>query len=141
MASHKIKTSFIYQVSFNIILITCLFIGVRQLGIIGYPLSMLTVYFLNLIGCYFLAKKHFPFLHYGQIAREMFVLLIINILISGAVIYLLKSIGLNTSLFILIIATLIYACLLLAVNQAFKLSEVITSQTAEMVTKIRKLWN
>jgi putative peptidoglycan lipid II flippase len=136
MASHKIRQSFLYQVSFNIVLIACLYIGVNKLGIIGYPLAMVFTYLLNLGFCFFLEKKYFNFISYGDVLKEFFILAVVNAAIGVAVFYLIRLSGINVAILTVILASALYFVILLLVNKAFRLNELVTAHVGNVFKKI-----
>jgi peptidoglycan biosynthesis protein MviN/MurJ (putative lipid II flippase) len=136
MASHKIKESFGYQVSFNIVLIICLYGAVRTFGIIGYPLALVFTYFLNFGFCYVLEKKFFNFIDYLSIFREFWIIVFVNILTITVVAYCVKFAGMTNSFLNLTVAAILYFLLLLVINKAFRLNDVVAIYLDSMLKKI-----
>ncbi|HEY4154456.1 MAG TPA: lipid II flippase MurJ [Puia sp.] len=90
MASHKIMESFWYQVCFNIVLIATLYLSIHRFGFAAYPITLVCVHVLNILGCYFLEKKYFGTIQYAQVLKNMLMLLVVNGVV-GAGIYLFIS--------------------------------------------------
>ena len=126
MASHKIKESFGYQVTFNIVLIIFLYVAVRTFGIIGYPIALVFTYFLNFGFCYVLEKKFFNFIDYLSVFREFWIIVVVNILTITLVVYCVKFAGMANSFLNIAVAGIFYFLLLLIVNRAFRLNGVVT---------------
>jgi putative peptidoglycan lipid II flippase len=136
MASHKIRQSFVYQVSFNLVLIACLYFAVNKLGIVGYPLAMVFTYLLNLGFCFFLEKKFFNFINYAQVLREFFILVVVNAAIIFAIEYSIKFSGVNVAILTVILASALYFVILLLVNKAFRLNDLVTVHFGNVLKKI-----
>lgn len=136
MASHKIKQSFGYQIAFNIVLIACLYAGVRKFGIIGYPLAMVFTYFVNFFFCYLLEKKFFNFINLVAIFREFWLLALINFVVAAAVSYFIKFAELKNALLNVALAALIYSLLLVGINKVFKINELVSLYVNNTLKKI-----
>jgi putative peptidoglycan lipid II flippase len=120
MASHKIRESFWYQIIFNVVLIILMYFSVKHFGIIGYPLTLLIVYFLNVWICYFLEKQYFNFIFYKQTLKTFAVLGITNFLLCIALYFVVRSMNIEEDIALLIIAAAIYAISLIFINKVFK---------------------
>jgi putative peptidoglycan lipid II flippase len=86
MASHKILESFRYQVVFNLVLLGCIYASVRQFGPIGYPVTWVSAYTLNVLFCYLLEKRYFNLISYSLVLKNFLLIVIVNALV-GLVVY------------------------------------------------------
>lgn len=98
MASQKIMESFCYQVAFNGVLIVGYFFVVKDIGYIGLPITMATMYFLNFLACYILTRWFFPYIDYIRTLKAFMKTLIINAIPITAVIYLHYNVDLGNPL-------------------------------------------
>ena len=136
MASHKIKQSFWYQVVFNLLLIAGMFVAVKNMGPVGYPVAMVAAYGLNLVVCYFLIQRFFRFSGYLQIIRNLAMLLLVNIIIAFLVNYAVTLAGVAEPVISLIFAATLYLIILLVMNKMFRLNELVTLHAGDIVNKI-----
>jgi putative peptidoglycan lipid II flippase len=81
MAGQKIMESFAYQVAFNCVLILFILLGVRYFGLIGYPLSLVSLYLLNAVLSYFMLRHYFPDIRYGEVLLDFLKVFCLNLLI------------------------------------------------------------
>jgi peptidoglycan biosynthesis protein MviN/MurJ (putative lipid II flippase) len=136
MAAHKIKESYWYQVAMNALFIPMLFLFVHQLGIVGYPVAILIFHCINVIAIFFLSKMFFKFLNYKKILEKFCVLLLLNLFIGTVTFY---SLSFIPNIEKIVLGLLLYAALLLLLNQLFKINEFVYDQTAKYLhrTKMR----
>jgi peptidoglycan biosynthesis protein MviN/MurJ (putative lipid II flippase) len=113
MAGHKIMEAFAYQVIFNCILILFIFLGIRALGIAGYPIAMVCLHLFNVLGSYFLLR-FFPQIQYGKVLLDFIKIVGVNLLAFIPVLalknyfsnlYVLLSIMIGSTLYILVLLT------------------------------------
>jgi len=127
MASHKIKESFWYQICFNIVLIAGLFINVRQFGYIAYPITLVSVHLLNVLGCYFLEKWYFKMIDYTVILKKFLLFIVINIAVGTGVSYLIRAADLQSPFLSLAVGCSLYLGLILLIGLKFKLNDIFNS--------------
>lgn len=125
MAAHKIAEAFWYQVFFNFVLIGSLFFAINTYGVIGYPLTVVSIYFINVFICYFLAKKYFNAVHYQEVLVSFFKAAILNICII--IFILLIKVWLNkylgSDLLVVGAGAVIYGAIVLFLGFRFRIDE------------------
>jgi putative peptidoglycan lipid II flippase len=123
MAGHKVAQSFLYQIAFNIVLVIMLFVGIKSLGIVGYPLVLVIVYLLNIFACYYLEKYFFGIIQYRILLNKFFKIFFVN----AGLIFLIHAgielFGIQNYIFELLLAGSAYLILLHILNQIFHLNE------------------
>jgi putative peptidoglycan lipid II flippase len=87
MAGQKIKQAFVYQVVFNCALATMIFFGVKLIGDTGYPIALIALHVINVMGCYFLLQLYFPSIRYGRLLIKFIRILLLNVFILALVSY------------------------------------------------------
>lgn len=138
MASHKIRESFWYQVLFNVILITGLFYAVRFLGVIGYPIAMVTAYIINIFASYFIEKKYFNFINYKGILENMGRIILSNALISTGIFFLIDNMHIQQVFIKLVIAFCLYFMALIILNNIFRLNAVLIDQQNNILNRMKR---
>ena len=138
MASHKIRESFWYQILFNVILITALFVAVKNIGPIGYPLAMVTAYVLNLFACYWIEKRYFGFIKYKSVLENLGLIFIINAVISTVIFFAVKQFVILAVFPKLAIAFCIYLVLLVMANNILKLNLSFIEQQNMLIRRANK---
>jgi putative peptidoglycan lipid II flippase len=128
MASRKVRESFWYQVVLNLSVIAGLYIAIRNFGVVAYPITMIVSYVLNIFFCFLLSKRYFTFLNFAAIVRHLFLLIVINAVVGTAVFYTIKLINPGSALLRLIAGFLIYALLLIVINNLFRINSYIISR-------------
>jgi putative peptidoglycan lipid II flippase len=123
MASHKILQSFWYQIVFNLILLCCIYFCVRQFGPIGYPITWVSAYALNMIFCYFLEKRYFNLIRYNLVLRNFLFIVIANILVALVVYEWRVWIQIRSNLISLTCGGLLYLVLILLMSIRFNLND------------------
>ena len=78
MASQKIKEAFRYQVFMNVLLICGVVLGVRQYGVLGYPIALLSIYSLNVFFLQYLLRRYFPSLPYRQVSVPLLIFAVVS---------------------------------------------------------------
>ncbi|HEY4336767.1 MAG TPA: hypothetical protein VGM89_12740, partial [Puia sp.] len=124
MAGQRIMESFIYQVAFNCVLILFIFLGVRYIGLVGYPLSLVVLYLLNVIFSLFLVRLYFPQIRYGQMLVDFAKITGLNILIFLLVMVLRDRLfNVNAyALLSLMTGCAVYFLIVLVVNRFIKIN-------------------
>jgi putative peptidoglycan lipid II flippase len=136
MATYKIREAFWYQVIFNVVLSSCLFLGVKMFGIIGYPLTLVGLHVLNVLFCYFLQKFYFDFIGYAVILKNFLLVLLLNAAISFIVFQMMKSIKTDNPFAVLSISFLIYLILLFAINKMLRINSTVNEQVSVLFKKL-----
>jgi putative peptidoglycan lipid II flippase len=115
-STHKLSLAFWYQISFNVLLIIFIKANVTWLGIIGYPIALVTMHIANIAICYFLIKWSFNFLDYKSVLVKLTQLLVINALIVMFIKLTIASYG-------FFIGGTAYISIIITVNHFFKINE------------------
>jgi putative peptidoglycan lipid II flippase len=116
MAYQKIKETFWYQVSFNVITIPFIIVMINYWGIVGYPIALVLAQILNFLSIYYLLMLFFKEINYKKIMMDFSLILLINFAITS-VIYFLKIYTINLNLLLqLFMSILVYFMLLAAFN-------------------------
>jgi len=137
MAAHKIGEAFWYQIIFNFVLISMMYFTVTSFGIVWYPLTLVTVYFLNAFVSYYLEKHFFNIINYKQILTHFFVVIFLNVLIVFAVMVLMQYVLItDSSLLKLATGGAVYAVLVLGINYALDISDTLNFYIRESVKKL-----
>jgi peptidoglycan biosynthesis protein MviN/MurJ (putative lipid II flippase) len=136
MASHKIKESFWYQILFNLVLMSAMFYYVHNFGIIGYPLTVVGAYFLNVWICYFLGRRYFGFIKYKKVLKEFILLGFVNLGLSSGLFLLMKITAIKNPIFLLTVAGILNIILLLLVNKALNINKLISTVIEKSMKKI-----
>jgi len=116
MAFQKIKEAFWYQMSLNVIAILFIIVMIKYLGIVGYPLALVVIYFLNFLLIYYLLILFFNRLNYARILIDSLRIIVINFIIISALYVLKICIEDLTILLQALISIIIYFIFLLAAN-------------------------
>ncbi|HWB93188.1 MAG TPA: lipid II flippase MurJ [Puia sp.] len=133
MAGQKIMESFVYQVIFNIVLISFIFVGVHRLGIIGYPAAQVALYLLNVVFSYFLLRWFFPQVKYGQVLVDFLKILGLNLLIFLLLLFTKDLLFSLYTLLSLVTGGAIYVGALLVANRYLK----VNSEINAMLDRVR----
>lgn len=123
MAGHKVAQSFLYQIAFNVVLIIMLFVGIKMFGIVGYPLSLVIVYLLNVFVCYFLEKFFFNIIQYTSVLKKFSTLLLVNAILAFLIHTGVESIGIDSYITKLLLVGTLYAVGLHVLNMVLHLNE------------------
>ena len=122
MASHQIVQSFWYQIAFNAVLILALCLNVRHFGYIAYPVTLVSMYGLNLLGSYFLEKKYFGFIDYLSVLRRMAAVAAGNGVVAVLVWLVMRRLHLGSALVELLAGVCLYLTLILILGYSAGLS-------------------
>jgi putative peptidoglycan lipid II flippase len=123
MASHKIMESFWYQVCFNIVLITSLYVTINRFGFAAYPITLVCVHILNILCCYLLEKKYFGMIRYEQVLRKMLLLLLVNLAVGGSVYFFIFYSGIQSDFLTLTIGASLYLSIIFVIGIKSKINE------------------
>lgn len=127
MASHKIMQAFWYQICTNIILIIALYVIIHRFGVLAYPAAQVSVYLLNVVGCYFLEKWYFRMIDYTRVLRYFLVLILINAAVGAGVYFFIRSTGLKSTIATLLLGGGLYCALIGLISLKFRLNVVFNS--------------
>ena len=78
MAAQYIKQAFAYQVIMSCILIFFIWLFSKYYGAYGYPYAVILVNALNFLTMFFICKKYFKSIQYGQLLKYTGVIVLIN---------------------------------------------------------------
>jgi putative peptidoglycan lipid II flippase len=123
MAGHKVGQSFLYQIVFNLVLLAMLLAGIQIFGIVGYPLALVVIYFLNIFACYFLEKYFFNVVEYSTVLKKFFVIFFLNAIMISLTSFLVGVIDIDNYILRLILAGSIYLPVLHILNSVFHVNE------------------
>ena len=123
VAAQLIRASIGYQIVSNLLLILLVYLSLRWLGYIGYPIAFLAINVLNVLIVYIFCRLFFPFIRYTHILKYLGILIGCNVLIVFA----LKGIGYlfsNLSAFMVVFfGGFIYMMAVLIINFVFHLNK------------------
>jgi putative peptidoglycan lipid II flippase len=122
MASHKILLGFAYQIAFNFILISSIYVFVRKFGILGYPVTWVGAYLLNVVFCYYLEKRYFKMIQYPIVLKKFFLLVLVNLLIGSIVFEWKRWSGIQSNFIALACGTGLYLLLVVILSFRFELN-------------------
>lgn len=137
MASHKIRQSFWYQVVFNVFLISGLFYAVKHFGPVGYPITIVSAYVLNLAACYAIEKYYFNFIDYKAIMERFGLFLLLNIGISTFVYFLTMKLQITQPVLKLATAFCFYLLALLPLNHFLRLNDTLAISINAVFSRFR----
>jgi putative peptidoglycan lipid II flippase len=123
MASHKILQAFWYQILFNVLLITSIYFSVLRFGVVGYPVTWVSAYFLNVLFCYFLEKLYFNLIRYSLVLKKLFFILIFNLFVCMIVYIWKKWTGISSDWISLGTGGVLYLSVIILLNIPLKLNE------------------
>ena len=135
MASHKIIQSFWYQIVFNVILISTLFIVIKKVGPVGYPITLVSVHVLNILVCYFLEKWYFNIINYSLVLKNFLLITLIN----GSVCFLffiIKSSWVFPTLLTLLMEIPLYFLIVAGLGFQFEINNTFNSFISKSWSKI-----
>jgi peptidoglycan biosynthesis protein MviN/MurJ (putative lipid II flippase) len=122
MAGQRIMESFIYQVAFNCVLILFIFLGVRYIGLVGYPLALVLLYLLNVLFSFFLVRVFFPQINYGEMLLDFLKITVLNVLIFLLVMVLKDRFFSVYTMLSLMTGCAVYCLVVLLVNRFLKIN-------------------
>jgi peptidoglycan biosynthesis protein MviN/MurJ (putative lipid II flippase) len=135
MAAHKIAESFWYQVALNIILIILLYLLIKHLGAIGYPLAMISIYLLNVFFIYFLQKHYFNIIDYKNIIILFLKILGLNLMVLFGVYSLIKWQDGFSSIFKVFFGSTLYIGLIVFIGTKLSISSAFNSFVQQYIGK------
>lgn len=135
MAARKIKQAFWYQSIFNIIQTCAIYYTVKTFGVMGYPLTVLSIYVLSFISYQYIERYLFGVLNYRKIQYDFLILIIINVLIALAVGLVVSSTTIESPAIKLFSAVAMHGFLILTINQIFNINKTISTQVK--ITAVR----
>ena len=138
MASHKIKEAFWYQLTFNIIQIIFIYVAVKMFGIIGYPVTLIIIYFINTFMYYFVEKHYFNMIGYGRILLKFLLFVLVNAAVSAVVFLLIRVSAISEKWTILITASFLQILLLLMTNHILKLNEKVSEHIHNFTFQLKE---
>jgi peptidoglycan biosynthesis protein MviN/MurJ (putative lipid II flippase) len=116
MASHKIRESFWYQVCFNIVLIVALYGAIRRFGFTAYPITLVAMHVLNVIGCYFIGKAYFGMIQYGRVLSKMLLLTAVNLVVGAGVYFFVRYAAIHSGFLSLAVGAGLYFSLIFVIG-------------------------
>lgn len=135
MASHKIVQSFWYQVCFNIVLIASLYITIHRYGFAAYPATLVFVHVLNILGCYFLEKKYFGIIRYGQVLKKMLLLLLMNLTVGAGIYFFIFYSHIRSGFVSLVVGAGLYLSLIFVIGFKSGINDTFNDFVREFRTK------
>ena len=102
MAGQVLKYSCYYQIISNVTLIVLIFFGIRQFGILGFPLALLAINVLNVLVVELYVRKLFPFIRYKYVLIYLVKNIVLNVVLLFLVNLLLEQVELNPVLSFLV---------------------------------------
>ena len=121
MAAQYIKQAFTYQVIMSCLLIIFIWVFTKYYGAFGYPFAVILVNVVNFFAMFFICKKYFEFIQYGQLLKYTIVIVLINIPVALILFYTLQQ----SSLFYfykLLTGLIIYALVFIITTRLNKIS-------------------
>ncbi|MBL7701526.1 MAG: oligosaccharide flippase family protein [Ferruginibacter sp.] len=91
MAAQFIRQAIVYQVVMNILMIVFVWLFSRQVGAYGYPYGIILANIVNFLGMFFICKKYFSFIKYGELLKYTGTVFLINIPVALILIYTLQQ--------------------------------------------------
>jgi putative peptidoglycan lipid II flippase len=139
IAGHRVSYAFYFQVGFNALLILFIWLAIRYIGVIGYPIAMVAGYAVSVTVIVFPLKKVMPFLEYGDILTHLLKVIFINAIVAGAVYFLLTDRFVFPALINVGLGTVLYFGLIISINFALKIDENINGMIRNTLTKLKVL--
>ncbi|HRP31655.1 MAG TPA: lipid II flippase MurJ [Agriterribacter sp.] len=142
MAAHKIIESFWYQIFFNLGLILTLYFAVKGFGVVGYPMTVVSLYTLNVIVSYFLEKRYFNIIDYKKILTSFSKVIILNICVIIGMLLVKMWLGNYwvSDFLMLGFGTVIYGSVVLVLGYKFCIDETFSSFVGRYWSKIFRRW-
>jgi len=122
MASHKILLGSSYQIVFNVALIIGIYVFVRRFGIIGYPVTWVSAYLLNVIFYLYLEKRYFKMIRYHTVLKNFFLMVIVNLLIGLIVFEWKRWSGISSNFIAIACGSALYLLLVVILSIRLKLN-------------------
>lgn len=109
MAGQRIRASLVYQIAFNVCLLILIHLGVRGVGVSGYPLAMIVMHVLNMAVCYWLLRSFFASIAYSRVLVDGLRIVALNVLIGGLLYFLTQVVPALPPIPVVVGALVIYA--------------------------------
>jgi putative peptidoglycan lipid II flippase len=140
MAYHKIKESFWYQVSMNVMLVIFMAAGIRYFAEYGYLCALIITYILNVVLIYFLISRILPSIDYGKILQYFYKIIALNVAVTAVLFYTKQfwAIG-SSSVVSLMAGSIIYLLLIVLSNYFLNIDSYINTYFAQLRSKISNL--
>jgi len=123
MASHKIMESFWYQVCFNIVLITALYLAIHHFGFTAYPVTLVSVHMLNILCCYVLEKKYFGIIEYGSVLRKTLMMLVVNLAVGTCIYFFIYYSGIPAGFVSLVVGASLYLSIIFVIGMVSRVND------------------
>ena len=121
IAAHFIKQAFTYQIVMSSLLIFFIWFFSKYYGAYGYPYAVIFVHAINFLTMFFICKKYFEFIRYGQLLKYTAVIALINIPVVVVLWYTVKQSNLFY-FYKLLVGLIIYALVIIVAARLKKIS-------------------
>jgi len=121
MAAQFMKQAFAYQIAMSCILIFFIWLFSKDYGAYGYPYAVILANTLNFLTMFFICKKYFKAIQYGQLLKYTGVIILINIPVTVILFYTLQQSNLFY-FYKLLIGLFVYALLFIIAATVKKIS-------------------
>ena len=121
MAAQFMKQAFAYQVTMSCVLIFFIWLFSKYCGAYGYPYAVILVNTLNFLTMFFICKKYFKVIQYGQLLKYTGVIVLINVPVAVILFYTLQQSNLFY-FYKLLIGLFVYALLFIVAARVKKIS-------------------
>jgi len=138
MATQKLKEAIKFQIYMNGFFIALLFIASWQYGITGFAAGTLLYQIIVIAGTYLLLRKHFSFIAYIDVLRNIGFNLLLNGFLVVVFYVILRNYEKNSFLFIAI-SSIIYFFLIILANRWLRIDKVSHRYSIQLVSKIRSV--
>ena len=138
MASHKIRQAFWYQIAFNVVLMVCIYLSVKHFGIIGYPISWVSAYMMNVLLCYFLEKRYFSLINYDMVLKKLGIVIIVNAIVGLVVLEWKRWSAIDSNFISLCSGGGLYLILIVILGIYFRLNENFNLFLYQLLNKVTK---
>ncbi|MFH1004547.1 MAG: lipid II flippase MurJ [Bacteroidota bacterium] len=132
IAGQRMKSAFYNQLALNILIIALTILGIKCFGIIGYPLSLISVYLIAVFAYYIWLRILFPYIRYIEIFIYLIKLIILNGCI-GVFIYYVKPFFPEMIILNILIGTCIYFVILIFINYVININDEVVKYTNKIL--------
>lgn len=136
VAAQLIKMSIGYQVVSNLLLIGLVFLSLKWLGYIGYPIAYLAINLLNVIVVYIFCRLFFPFIRYDLILKYLLMMVCVNAVIVLALKGFGNLVNIKGAFVMVAVGSSLYAAFLLGINSFFHLNSDFNRFIGDMRSRI-----
>jgi peptidoglycan biosynthesis protein MviN/MurJ (putative lipid II flippase) len=91
IAAHFMKQAFAYQVVMSCVLIFFIWLFSKYYGAYGYPYAVILVNAINFLTMFFVCRKYFEFIQYGQLLKYTGVIILIDLPVAVILFYTLQQ--------------------------------------------------